>query len=994
MKSNFRFETLRSKLFVLITVILLLTTLTIIYFVNLETDKVMLATQENHAQNILTSVELNVDNEYKSIKFYETRLIKIKQEELKRLTNLAYSVIKSNYSRYKQGKISLKEAKQKSLTQIKNLRYDDGTGYFWINDTGRPIPKMIMHPTQSELDGKVLDDEKYNCIIDSNENLFKVFVEICQEKGEGFVNYLWPKPTEKGLTEQQPKISFVIEFKPWKWIVGTGIYVDDIKTEVDKRVNSVLQEIKETLSKIKLGKEGYLFIFKSDLTFLIHPELEKANEYSSTTGKEILKEIMNTAKSEKKTYDYTWVFPDEAQKSNNKKRAFIEYYDPLDWFIVSSFYYSEIESHTNELQRKIYFIAGFFLIVSFIFSLLLSKNITQPLKFLVDSAKSLETNSSAKFDAPSKGSVEIRELSGVLINLFSSIKKTSDDLRKSEDRLNKTLMATKDGIWDINLLTNETYFDPMYYKISGYTPYEFPPDVDEWKKRIHPEDIEYVMRLVRDHLKNKLEIYKAEYRFRAKNGEWLWMLGRGQVIERDEKGRALRFVGTQSNITARKLVEDKLQKSYEQNLKHQETVNNIAINSSLQSENFKEACKVITEIAAKELEVERCSIWLLGLNKRHLKCVNLFQLSKNLHSESPPLYAKDYPVYFSVLHSKKSINASDALSDPRTSEFRENYLIPQNIFSLLDASINLEGKMIGVLCFESVNEAREWLPDEITFATRIADQTSLAFLNSKRLEAKAELQKSEEELRIANDELQSILYVASHDLRSPLVNITGFSAEMNTIIDEIEDYLAGNFGIENDKVYSRMKNELAESKKLIHLNTAKMDSLLKGLLQLSRLGKAALNLKFLDVNDIVKKTVMGMNYQIEQSKAIVKVEPLPKCYSDETLTIQIFSNLIDNAIKYLDPQRPGNIRIYKSSSDKTSITYCVEDNGIGIKKEYHSKIFEIFHRLDPYSEIDGIGVGLTIIQKMLKKLNGSIYVESEPGIGSRFYVSFPLDELE
>ncbi|MFA8341341.1 MAG: cache domain-containing protein [Rhodothermaceae bacterium] len=994
MKLKLNPETLRARLFLLITVILLFTTFTIIYFVNLETDDAVLKAQESNAMNILTSVKLNVENEYKSIRFYESRLIEIKKEELRNLADLAFSILKTNYVKYKAGQISLKQAKTNAKNDLKKLRYGNGSGYFWINDTGYPIPKMIMHPTENDLDEKILDSPEYNRVIGSNENLFKAFVETCREKGEGFIKYLWTKPTKDGLTEQQPKLSFVKEFKPWTWIIGTGIYIDDIEAEVNNRFQSVLTEIDETLRNIQLGQNGYLFIFTGKREILIHPDLEKAVKDSSYSAQIILKEMMKVAHSDNKIYDYKWTLPTNSDTRLFRKRAFIEHYEPLDWYIVSSVYYNEIENPANELQTQIYLIAAFSLILSFILTLHLSRNITLPLKQLVESAKNLGKDNEAKFNSFEKGSIEVRELSGVLIKQFSSIKQTTAALRKSEDRLNKTLMATKDGIWDINLVTNETYFDPVYYKIGGYTPYEFPPDTDEWKKRVHPDDIDFVMQLVTDHLKGKIELYEAEYRFRTKAGEWIWVVGRGQVIERDKNGKALRFIGTQSDITHRKEVEEKLQKSYELNLRHQETINKIAMNFSLQSENFKETCKIITEAAAKELKVERCSIWILTEGNGTLRCVNVYQLPNETHQEAVPLVANDYPNYFSALKSKKVIDATNALSDPRTSEFCSDYLIPQNIQSLLDASINLEGEMMGVICFESVNKSREWLPDEIAFATRIADQTALAFLNSKRLEAKADLQKSDEELRVANDELQSILYVASHDLRSPLVNITGFSSEMNTIIKEIEEHLSDNYDLKNDKIYEELKEELADSTKLIHLNTTKMEALLKGLLRLSRLGKSALNLRDLDTNDLVNKIVLGMNYQIEQANAVVNADPLPGCYGDETLVGQIFSNLIDNAVKYLNPNKSGLIKIYCSSSTKDYITYCVEDNGIGIKKEYQSKIFEIFHRLNPGSKIDGIGIGLTIIQKMVKKLNGSIHLDSNPGKGSKFYVTLPATSFE
>lgn len=126
---------------------------------------------------------------------------------------------------------AVRDAQLASMTTIKEMRYDDGVGYFWINDTTTPVPIMVMHPTVPDLDGQVLDSPNYDTVGIEKKNLFVAFNEVTSENGEGFVRYMWPKPTEDGLTEDQPKESFVRLFEPWQWIVGTGIYVDDINAE-------------------------------------------------------------------------------------------------------------------------------------------------------------------------------------------------------------------------------------------------------------------------------------------------------------------------------------------------------------------------------------------------------------------------------------------------------------------------------------------------------------------------------------------------------------------------------------------------------------------------------------------------------------------------------------------------------------------------------------------------------------------------------------------
>jgi len=145
---------------------------------------------------------------------------------LKNSVDIVFGLVESKYKNInnKNNKAILEEIKK----DIKVMRYDNGIGYFWINDTTRPYPVMIMHPVTPALEGKIMDDPNYNCAYGTNENLFKAFVDVSLKNGEGFVDYQWPKPLKNGLTEKTPKISYVKLFKPLNWIIGTGVYVDDI----------------------------------------------------------------------------------------------------------------------------------------------------------------------------------------------------------------------------------------------------------------------------------------------------------------------------------------------------------------------------------------------------------------------------------------------------------------------------------------------------------------------------------------------------------------------------------------------------------------------------------------------------------------------------------------------------------------------------------------------------------------------------------------------
>ncbi|MHC4691562.1 MAG: sensor histidine kinase [Planctomycetota bacterium] len=246
-------------------------------------------------------------------------------------------------------------------------------------------------------------------------------------------------------------------------------------------------------------------------------------------------------------------------------------------------------------------------------------------------------------------------------------------------------------------------------------------------------------------------------------------------------------------------------------------------------------------------------------------------------------------------------------------------------------------------------------------------------------------------LAFKNKELESILYVTSHDLRSPLVNIQGFSGELSRCCELIHSALKDKIkaGDVSEEVRTAFNKDVPEALGFILNSAKKMDSLLSGLLRLSRLGQAVIDIERLDMNAILTDVTKNMEFQVKEAGATVDLSTLPACMGDSSQVNQIFSNILDNALKYLDDSRPGMIHIYGKIDNGQSI-YCVEDNGVGIASEHQNKIFEVFHRLEPDKK-SGEGLGLTIVRRILDRHNGKIWVESELGKGSKFFVSLPSD---
>ena len=230
--------------------------------------------------------------------------------------------------------------------------------------------------------------------------------------------------------------------------------------------------------------------------------------------------------------------------------------------------------------------------------------------------------------------------------------------------------------------------------------------------------------------------------------------------------------------------------------------------------------------------------------------------------------------------------------------------------------------------------------------------------------SKLELENKSKELERSNAELEQFAYVASHDLQEPLRTISSY-------VQLLE---------------SRYKDKLdSDAKEFIDFavdGSKRMRQLINSLLEYSRVNRVK-PFEWIDLNEVMAETKNDMKDQIKQSGAVIKHNGLPKIYGDYVLIGQLFQNLIGNAIKFHGEEKP-EIKI-SSKRKNGSYVFSVEDNGIGIPKEYSEKIFIIFQRLNNREKYPGTGIGLSICKKIVEKHGGKIWVESEPGKGSSFY---------
>ncbi|WP_457103779.1 MHYT domain-containing protein [Methylobacterium sp. P5_C11] len=246
-----------------------------------------------------------------------------------------------------------------------------------------------------------------------------------------------------------------------------------------------------------------------------------------------------------------------------------------------------------------------------------------------------------------------------------------------------------------------------------------------------------------------------------------------------------------------------------------------------------------------------------------------------------------------------------------------------------------------------------------------------------------EQRQAEADLRESNEEIQRYAYIVSHDLRAPLVNVMGFTSELEATREEIRAALAGH------PQAARLDADLGEALGFIKAAVNRMEGLIAAILKLSREGRRQFSPEALDMAALLRGVADAQRHQAEAAGATVTIDPgLPSIVADRLAVEQVFGNLLDNAVKYLDPNRPGRITITAKSAGTRGICFSVTDNGRGVAARDHARIFELFRRSGP-QDCPGEGIGLAHVKALVRSFGGRIEIRSELGIGTTFDVTLP-----
>jgi signal transduction histidine kinase len=276
--------------------------------------------------------------------------------------------------------------------------------------------------------------------------------------------------------------------------------------------------------------------------------------------------------------------------------------------------------------------------------------------------------------------------------------------------------------------------------------------------------------------------------------------------------------------------------------------------------------------------------------------------------------------------------------------------------------------------------------------------------NNLNLETTVDLRTAD--LREANDEIQRFAYIVSHDLRSPLVNIMGFTSELEELRDDIfkriaalaragssapatPDNATDTAEPELEGADKQLSQDFTEALGFIKSSIGKMDRLISAILNLTREGRREFEPVPIDTRELIEGIVSTVAHQAAEAEAEIRIEPLPNLVSDRLALEQIFSNLIDNAIKYLKPGVPGRISVRARTKLGFAI-FEIADNGRGIDPKDHQRIFDLFRRAGTQDK-PGQGIGLAHVRALVRRLGGTMSVASELHNGSTFTITLPIN---
>jgi PAS domain S-box-containing protein len=513
-------------------------------------------------------------------------------------------------------------------------------------------------------------------------------------------------------------------------------------------------------------------------------------------------------------------------------------------------------------------------------------------------------------------------------------RQAEEALRHSEERLQLVMLGSQLGYWDWNLETGQVVRNARWAEMLGYDLHELEFTVKQWADFVHPEDLAQADQSIRDHVDGLTPMHRCEYRMRMKDGIYKWILDQAQVVKRDAAGRALRMSGTHTDVNERKCAEAELQKM--QALLRQ--------------------AEKLGRVGAWEFDMDsELQTWTETLFDIHELDIDL-------------------TVHLTV---NQGENFYSPASRPIIERAVRHAIEQGESFDLELEIITAKGNLRSVHVIGKADLAHRKVAGFLQDITaRKQTELEIHRLNQTLEERVVE---RTAELAAANAELEAFSYSVSHDLRAPLRAMDGFSAAL------LEDW-AGKL------------DETAEDHlRRIRAGSQRMGVLIDDLLNLSRESRAAMRRTPVDLTALVQEIASDLRAARPDHCPEWAVAPAMAANADARMVRVVLRNLLGNAWKFTGQRAGARIEVGVLPPEEAAriappelvapgaTVFFVRDNGAGFDMAYAGRLFGAFQRLHSQHEFEGTGIGLAMVQRLIRRHGGCVWATGKVNEGASFY---------
>ncbi len=545
-------------------------------------------------------------------------------------------------------------------------------------------------------------------------------------------------------------------------------------------------------------------------------------------------------------------------------------------------------------------------------------------------------------------------------------------IRENSERLEMALLGGDAGWWDWDIRNNSVIMNDRWFSLRGLEKPKGDFTIETWTDLLHPDDKDSVMDALDRHFNKETPFYQAEYRSIAGDGSWKWILDTGKVTEFDRTGKPLRMVGTNVNITSKKLNELMLQ----QNLKQQVILSEIALELNTMDD-FDTRIRTVIEKTGSHTGVSRVYIFENSNDGDYTS--NTFEwCNKDIEAQKSML--QNIP-YEAIPSWKKLLVEDGVVYSEDISELPGDIralLEPQLIKSVVVYPLQVQGNFFGFIGFDECSRSKSWSRSELELLRTVSGIIANAY---ERKIMEQSIIDERDRANNANRAKSEFLANMSHEILTPMNAILGFSEALYYKLDSVQ--------------LRKMVQSVLSSGNLLL-------SLLNDILDLSKIeaGKLDITTQPVDLNNVLQEINLLFADKVNK-KGIdldIYIEPgFPgSLLLDEIRIKQVLFNLGGNAVKFTHKGYVTvSVEFRKETANRGTLAIIVEDTGIGIKDTQQELIFEAFRQQSGQSNrtYGGIGLGLAISKRLVEKMNGTINVTSKESHGSIFTVILPGTEL-